>query len=464
MTRRLSLVGLVVGLVVILGSPASAHPLGNFTINVHAGIVVRPDALLVDYVVDMAEIPAFQESQRIDTDGDGTTPPSEAAAYAQARCARLAGGISVELDTTPVVLGATDASVSFPPGAGDLTTLRLTCEFGAPIAVGATATIDVSDTNFAGRLGWHEMTANGDLTTIVASTVGAVSTTDRLTSYPADEPPLDERAARLRVRPGGAPLRPADGTARVGAATPLGGGVLEDLISRSALSIGSVALMIAAALGVGAAHALGPGHGKTLIGAYLAGGGHSIRQAMGVGVAVSVMHTSSVLALGLVVVSAERVVAPERVYPWLALGSGLVALMLGATLMVSRVHRITHAHGSGHDDHPHDHPDPAASHGLSRAGLLALAFSGGVLPSPSALVVLLASISLGRAALGLAMIAAFSIGLAVSLIAVGALAIRAGGMASRHVSGRLWRLTPVVSATAIAILGGMLTLRGLEQV
>jgi nickel/cobalt exporter len=215
-------------------------------------------------------------------------------------------------------------------------------------------------------------------------------------------------------------------------------------------------LMIAAAVGVGAIHALGPGHGKSLIGAYLIGADGTLRHAAAVGAAVSVMHTASVLGLGLLVLSAERLFAPERVYPWLGLASGLVALGLGAALLVSRIHALSEGR------HGHDHPHPDRP--LSRRGLVALAFAGGILPSPSALVVLLGSVAIGRAALGLVLIAAFSAGLAASLVAVGVLAIRARHVAAGRLPVGLMRLAPVVSAGCIALLGLALTGRGLLQI
>ena len=164
------------------------------------------------------------------------------------------------------------------------------------------------------------------------------------------------------------------------------------------------------------------------------------------------MHTASVLGLGLLVVSAERVFAPERVYPWLGLASGLVALGLGAVLLVSRIHALSEG-GHGHD---HQHPDRP----LSRRGLVALAFAGGILPSPSALVVLLGSVAIGRTALGLVLIAAFSAGLAASLVAVGVLAIRARRVATGRLPAGLVRLAPVVSAGCIAVVGLALTAAG----
>ena len=239
-------------------------------------------------------------------------------------------------------------------------------------------------------------------------------------------------------------------------AAPATGGFLAGFAARPDLSAGLIAAMIAAAVGVGAIHALGPGHGKSLIGAYLIGADGTLRQAAAVGAAVSVMHTASVLGLGLLVLSAERVFAPERVYPWLGLASGLVALGLGAALLVSRIHPLSEGL------HGHDHPHPDRP--LSRRGLVALAFAGGILPSPSALVVLLGSVAIGRAALGLVLIAAFSAGLAASLVAVGVLAIRARHVATGRLPAGLMRLAPLVSAACIALVGLALTGRGLLQI
>jgi nickel/cobalt transporter (NicO) family protein len=185
------------------------------------------------------------------------------------------------------------------------------------------------------------------------------------------------------------------------------------------------------------------------------------------------MHTASVLALGFVVLTVTEVVATERVYPWLGLGSGLIAFALGASLLVARLgswsggradpeHRRPHEDGSTARGNAHPHPEP--SRPLSRKSLTALAVAGGMLPSPTALVVLLAAVALDRIAYGLALIGAFSIGLATALVVVGLIALRARDVVAGRLSGRTARLVPILSAASIALLGLVLTFRGFVQI
>ena len=206
--------------------------------------------------------------------------------------------------------------------------------------------------------------------------------------------------------------------------------------------------------------------------AYLVGAGGRARHAIAVGGSIAVMHTASVLALGFVVLTVTEVFAPERVYPWLGLGSGLIAFALGASLLVARLgswnggHDAEHRHPNtdGSADHGHAHPHPPTSGPLSRKSLTALAVAGGILPSPTALVVLLAAVALDRVAYGLALIGAFSLGLATALVVVGLVALRARDVVAGRMSGRTARLVPVLSAASIALLGLVLTFRGFVQI
>jgi nickel/cobalt transporter (NicO) family protein len=451
--RRVLVVSLLVLGVLSVPVLAHAHPLGNFTINTSAALVVRADEVVVDYAVDMAEIPTLQEQRRLDPDGDGTPSAEEETAYRSAACEDLRRGLRLRIDGAAAPLTLRSSGFSLPAGQAGLSTLRLRCVFTTVIDPAPVHDLRFEDRSYPDRLGWREVTAAGDGATIVRSDVPRESPSDRLRSYPTGVAPSHVVTASLAFRPGGAALPTEAGP---GVAAPATGGFLAGFAARPDLSAGLIALMIAAAVGVGAIHALGPGHGKSLIGAYLIGADGTLRQAAAVGAAVSVMHTASVLGLGLLVLSAERVFAPERVYPWLGLASGLVALGLGAALLVSRIHSLSEGR------HGHDHPHPDRP--LSRRGLVALAFAGGILPSPSALVVLLGSVAIGRAALGLVLIAAFSAGLAASLVAVGVLAIRARHVATGRLPAGLMRLAPVVSAACIALVGLALTGRGLLQI
>jgi ABC-type nickel/cobalt efflux system permease component RcnA len=243
-----------------------------------------------------------------------------------------------------------------------------------------------------------------------------------------------------------------------------------------------VTLALLLAVAFGAWHALLPGHGKTLTAAYMVGSKARTRQAVSVGSAVAVMHTASVLGLGLLVLTLERTFRPEALYPWLGLLSGLVALALGAYLLISRLAAWGGAARTGHHGHhdaDHDHGEaaPAHDHGLgqhshplpsgaplSAKGLVALALAGGILPAPSALLVMLSAINAHRVGYGLALVLAFSAGLAAALIVIGVGALRARDAMARRLSGTMGRLVPVLSAAAIVVVGGVLTLRGLTQV
>jgi nickel/cobalt exporter len=460
--RRWAVVVIALAGPLLAPAVASAHPLGNFTVNSYAGLQIEHGRVHVDLVVDMAEIPTFQELPTIDANGDGVESASELEGYAAAEAPKLQRGLDLRVDGSPVELSVLDRSATLRPGQGGLHCLRLEVLFGARIPV--RGSLAFSNDDFADRIGWREITAVGvDGGHVVGSSVPARSVSDRLLAYPTDllQSPLRVTSATVRYRPGSSTaVSPvADGgtsTARSGVAD----GRFAALVSRHGVWLIVIALALARALG--ALHALGPGHGKTLMAAYLVGGGGRHRDALGVGVAVAAMHTTSVLALGLLVVSAERLFPVEAVYGWLGLASGALAILIGGALLLTRLRLLAtsrrtppHAHLHEHHDHP---PAP-----LSRRGLLALAFAGGALPSPSALVVLLGSISIGRVGFGLALIAAFSVGMAASLVGAGVLALRAGAFVARRSDGRVARLLPVGSAAGIVLVGALLAARGFAQ-
>ena len=456
MSRPARLLSVVAASLLMLLAPstASAHPLGNFTVNVYAGIEINREEVIVDYVVDMAEIPTFQTLPAIDADDDGRATAEELARWASQRGQALADAVDVSIDGDPVEVRPTDVSATLAQGQGGLRTLRLEILFWSEAP--AMGTLVFRDGTFADRIGWREVTAtaaNG--TTIASSSVPESSASQRLRAYPESQGrPLDVREATVVFVPGrtdgSAAAVPDQGDSRT--RQPADDG-FAGLLSRGG-SLAPAALLLAVAFG--AIHALGPGHGKALAAAYLLGSGARLADALRVGLSVAGLHTASVMALGLAAVSAQRWFPVERTYSWLGVVSGVAAFGLGSALLCSRIrgHRAAHEHA---DADPHGHP----SSRRAARGIAALAVAGGVLPSPTALVVLLASLSLGRVSFGLALIAAFSLGLAIAVTAVGAIAVRTRRVLEHHRPRLVDRIVPIGSAAGITVMGAVLAARGL---
>jgi ABC-type nickel/cobalt efflux system permease component RcnA len=237
------------------------------------------------------------------------------------------------------------------------------------------------------------------------------------------------------------------------------------------LGAGLVLLSLLAAAAWGAAHALGPGHGKTIVAAYLVGSRGTLGHALVLALTVTLTHTASVVALGLVALYAARHVDTAEVYLWLSVGSGLFVMAIGLALLLGRARGLRRRlHGHSHDahggDHGHSHDQVPSSAGLR--GLIALGISGGLLPCPTALVVMLASVAIGRVAFGLLLILSFSVGLAVTLTAVGLALVYAGrviegkaGLGPRvrrvPLAAKALVLLPLGSAGIILVVGALLT-------
>ena len=462
-----------------------AHPLGNFTVNRYAALGVEPDAIAIRYVVDMAEIPAFQSIRAADTDGDGSFGPRERVAWARRMTDELRRGLVLTLDGVPLDLTAGEASLELPPGAGGLPTLRLDVPFRAVLAHAA-GTVEFADRNFAGRAGWQEVVAvpRGALA-LAHSSVPAVDQSEALRSYPTERlaSPPQVTSARFEIANvgPGAPRGAAPG-ARVGSMR--GSDRFTELLASTApLTAGVVVTALLVAAGLGALHALSPGHGKTIVGAYLVGAHGTTRQAVLLGLVVTATHTIGVYLLGLVTLVASGWILPERLFPYLSAVSGLLVVCIGASLLSERLRAALapahdHEHGPGevhdhhHDHHHHGHPHDHHHHGHSHlppAGtppslrsLLALGVSGGLLPCPSALVVMLGAIALGRTAFGLVLIVAFSAGLATVLTGIGLVFVHAGRFVERvPMGGRFLRYAPIASALVISLAGLAIVLQAL---
>ena len=468
-------VALLTVLVLGIAGPAHAHPLGNFSVNRFAAVEVGLERVALRYVVDMAEVPTFQEMTTIDADGDETAAPGELDAYAQALADRLRDGLSIEIDGRAARLDPAGATASLLPGQAGLDVLRVEIRYVAPLAR-KEASIRFSDSNYSDRVGWREIVAYGvGGQGIADSSVPSASASDELRAYPEDllSSPLRVTGASIEADPAAPAFAGGRKTTPDGTVSSLGriGESLSALLGRNASPL-LIATSLALALGAGALHALGPGHGKTIMAAYLVGAEGRVRHALSVGVAVSLMHTASVVALGLATLWASSLFPPESVLPWLSLVSGVVVLALGAWLLEQRLrarrassNEATHHHSHGHEEHSHHGLDAGHTHPhrrpegslMSWKGLGAIAVSGGLLPSPTALVVLLGAVALHRVALGVAMVGAFSVGLAAALTGVGILVLKARDAAARRFGLGMGTALGIASATTILVLGTVLT-------
>ncbi|MFE3491761.1 hypothetical protein ACFXOS_01470 [Streptomyces sp. NPDC059175] len=502
----IAIVALVAG-----ATSASAHPLGNFTINRYDGLVVGEDALRVDHVEDLAEIP----TARIRPE---SMPPGGLVAWARARCASAADEARLLVDgrTVPLTPGTSRAETR--PGQAGLPTLRVECAMTAPLPQGRVR-IDFRAGGAEGA-GWREVTARGDRTTLTSSDVPEDSASRRLSTYPEGllESPPDRTTAALEVEPGGPAL--SGEPVREAPASALPRGVdrwtqmLTGLVERRDLTLPFAVMALGIALVLGAFHALAPGHGKTLMAAAAAAGGRSsLREVLTLGASVTVTHTLGVFVLG-GVIAAGSAVTPSIV-GWLSVASGILVTATGALLVRRAWHNRAHQHGHSHvhwfgqghhhhhdhhdgdhehgqgratdgtaQEHPHPHPHghdhghspargkPAASptggtHPLRRSVLLG--FAGGMVPSPSAVVVLVGAAALGHAWFGFLLVVAYGAGLALTLTAAGFAVVRVGErvaarLARRRTTGRLtglvYRLAPLSTAMAVFVLGCGLVLKG----
>ncbi len=522
---------------VVTAAPALAHPLGNFTVNTHIGVRVEPAAIALDVVVDIAEVPTLRAFPGLDAAsaaaGDAV-PEADQRAYRERMCPALRNAVELQLGGAQVELAGTGSSLSFPPGNAGLATARLECTLrsaGELDTVGQDVVL--VDRMAVQPVGWREITAVGDGVELAASDVPDRSVSDVLRDYPEDllDDPLDQRGATLSVVAGSGVVTGAVTGAVAGPGGP-GTGSLRgldpmttafmDLVSTSRLGVGFGALAVVLALLLGALHAVAPGHGKTLMAAYLVGREGSLRQAALIGVSVTVTHTAGVLVLG-VLLSVAVVAAPEQIYPWLSLASGLLLVGIGLALLRGAWRRRSpgtdhahgHAHGHGHEHgHPHGHGHShshghghgrratagATRHGAAAPGgvavatstgaaarpeaglrgdhrsLLAVGFAGGLVPSPSALVVLLGGIALGRAWFGVLLVLAYGIGMALALVGAGLVVVRARDRVGRWSAARdlaagrpggvlaVVRALPVLTALLVVVIGTGLAVRALTQV
>ncbi|MFN8440439.1 MAG: hypothetical protein U0175_06720 [Caldilineaceae bacterium] len=465
-----------------------AHPLGNFTINRYSRLEIAADKVQLVYVLDIAEIPTHRIRVEIDSDGDGQISATEEQRYLAQEATMLGQNFELRSGQRSLSLQNDAITLHFAEGQAGLPILRIEANYSAPLAENdGTQSLVYRDNNFAGQIGWQEVVVKpiGSIS-LLSNNASTTELSDQLRHYPTDlltNPPAvnsatveyslaggqAEKQANQETKPDTQLLNtPEAKESAIG--KPTDG--FADLIKTSALTPWTILLALLAAFGWGAAHAMSPGHGKTIVGAYLVGARGTIRHALFLGLTTTITHTAGVFALGFVTLFLANFVLPETLYPWLGVLSGLTIITLGLSLSWSRLKSglgikamSAHDHTHGADENSalyHDHGDgyyhshvvPNTGNGVSWRSLLALGVSGGLIPCPSALVLMLGAISLERVGFGLVLIFVFSLGLATVLSGIGILLVKARSFFDRlPVDGRVARLLPVASALFITLLG-----------
>jgi nickel/cobalt transporter (NicO) family protein len=456
--RRLGAVaGVLTGL--LLPAVAAAHPLGNITINHYAGIRVGLGEIRLDVVIDQAEIPTFEVRSRLDADADGELSDAEVAAAREPECRELADSLELKVAGSAVTLTSSSADLSFPLGAG-LPTTRLACEYvaalPAPIAIGGVE-IEFTDRSYEGRLGWREIVVVGDGTTVEATDGEFLthSPSERLTRYPTVSltalPAMS--TVMFRATPGGGAAPPAASPG--GPAIPAEG--LPAIFGASDLSPMIILVSLLTAIALGAFHALTPGHGKTLVAASLVGSRGTAVHAVGLGLAVTISHTLGILVLAALIVGARELLPAEVVADRLPLIAAVGIVAVGGWMLLAEVRRLRTATGGG----------PATHKAIGRRSLFALGLAGGIVPSTSALLILLGAIAAGRPAFGVVLVVAFGLGMAVVLGGVGMAVVRARSWVDRASVGTRFHevhgYAPLAASIVVLALGVWLVAQSLPD-
>jgi ABC-type nickel/cobalt efflux system permease component RcnA len=512
-----------------LGQPApvAAHPLGNFTVNHSTTIEVGAGEATVYRVLDLAEIPAFVELERMPVGPGGELLLD---AWGAGQAAELASALALEIDGAGVALLPVGHRAEVIDGEGGLKTLRLEVSLrgGLAAALSGESLVKYSDAFRTDRVGWREVVVRaGAGARIDAGELPGESPSAELRAYPKGAAP-DVREARFSASPRPGYVAPAAPSGDARAATdsrPGTGDAFAGLIGRRQLGAGFLAWAVIAAVAFGALHALSPGHGKTVVAAYLVGARGTLRHAALLGLVVTATHTASVYALGLTAIYLSQFIVPEDLYPWMSLVSGAIVLVMGGALLASRLRRLDvvpramliarrrvgavvsgergslrfatvraaarsaapalaargeHSAGSASPAHAHAHGPWSRSHShdvdetVTWRRLVGLGVFGGMMPCPSAIVVMLSAIALHRVAFGMLLIVAFSAGLAAVLTGIGFLVVWAQRLprvqhlidraeSSHGMAALTVRTLPLVSAALVCAVGAVMTSRALVQ-
>jgi nickel/cobalt transporter (NicO) family protein len=493
----------------------SAHPMGNFSVNHYSRLYFRSGGMELTYVLDLAEIPTFQLMGDWNAANQTFDWKDQAALSTRSKqqAQEWLDNVSVTQAGRRVPLRIRVVSPTAVEGAGGMPVLRTSITAEATIQPGE---VTYEDRNFAGRAGWKEVVVDHDQSTAIQkSSQGSTDVSKSLTYYPTDPsitPPQDLTAqvewtgspisraikappAELAVAATPAPFSQQQPEAP---GTVVRGDFLSRMLQQKKLPAGVILLGIFVAFGLGALHAMSPGHGKTIVAAYLVGSRGTLKHAGLLGFVVTFTHTFTVFLLGLGMLFFQQYIVPEKIVPVLGAVSGLSIVSVGLMLLYKRAMSLMAGHSHSHGgpfhthSHDHDHAQPARSriaelragehthshepgvvhtHGgtthshmieaeITPGSLIALGISGGMVPCPSALILMLSAIALGHPGVGLVLLAGFSTGLALVLMAFGMLAIYARHLLPKSegsMRSPLFRLIPVFSAVVVIVLGLAMT-------
>jgi ABC-type nickel/cobalt efflux system permease component RcnA len=476
-------------LVLALSNLALAHPMGNFSVNHYAKLEFGATGAQLTYVLDLAEIPTFELMQQWGIDWHSN---DALAGKASQQAAAWLANVSIAQNGRPAILHTRSVTPKAVAGAAGMPVLRIVIVADAELKPGAA---EYEDRNFEGRAGWKEIVIDhGAGAKLSSATRTSQDLSAGLTRYPADPsvtPPQDVKAsvvwspvAQMAPRiPTSAAVPEAPPAQEVGApsftaqqpkapGTVTAGDFLSRLLQHRQIGWELALAGLLAAFGLGAVHAMSPGHGKTIVAAYLVGSRGTLRHAGLLGFVVTFTHTFTVFLLGLGVLFFQQYIVPERIVPALGAISGMSIVVVGAMLLYRRAAALLHGHSHGHHHHHHHHHDHhhhghehshdghTHSHDMPEkitpGSLIALGVSGGLVPCPSALVLMLSAIALGHPGLGSILLVGFSSGLASVLMGIGVVAVYARHLLPSSESAMkrpLFQLIPVFSAVVVIFLG-----------
>jgi nickel/cobalt exporter len=476
----------------IFAFSASAHPLGNFSVNQYSRLETGKSEIKIRQILDLAEIPTLQASNEIDADKNGSMSQDELNSYAERITPQFLANLFLSVNNQLLELRAADKNIFLKEGAGGLSTMRIEWNLTADLPGAENVNqVKFENKNYADRIGWKEIVvARQNGINVFDSTAMGSGATDEIKSYPQDtlEAPLHETSAEFSFTTKTVPetaklLRDRDGHTT---AATVQKDKLAELINVPRITFPIAVFGLLLAFGLGTIHAMSPGHGKTVVGAYLVGSRGTAKHAAFLGLTVTITHTLGVFALGLITLFASNYILPEKLMPFLNFVSGLLVFFIGISLFKDRLftslgwktsghHDHSHEHGNAHshgehshshddshDDFTHTHDGSTHSHlppeTISWKSLLALGISGGLLPCPSALVLMLSAISFGHAGYGMILTLAFSFGLAATLTTVGLIFLYVGKAfgGSKLAGSRILKTVPVFSAFVIACVGAVI--------